>query len=212
MTPLPPVPRVEVPPGPPPRPPRLPLAPSGGEPLRAPFTHASLGATREGLEVLFEMASSPPLRVTKERAQEAVFEDECVELFWAGGGDPGRYAEIVVNPLGTLYTARIENPHGDRATWRVSPQPLPGVVISVTGSPGRAATEWTAWSCRIFAPWDTLTPGESAPAAGKIHRGNLFRIARGQETRFEALSPTGRTPPDFHVPARFGRFTFPGLL
>jgi hypothetical protein len=212
MTGLPPIPLVEVPSGPPARPPGLPLASSGGEPFSSPWTHVSLGASRSGLEVLFEMMDAPPLRVTKERSQEPVFEDECVELFWAGSGPPGRYAEIVVNPLGTLYTAWIENPDGDRRTWKVSPQPLPGIEARVAGFPGGPAAAWERWTCLIFAPWAALTPGEPPPGPGEIHRGNLFRIARGRETRFEALSPTGRTPPDFHVPARFGRFIFPNLL
>ncbi len=212
MTHLPPIPLVEVPFGPPARPPGLPLASSAGEPLSTPWTHVSIGASRSGLEVLFEMISDPPLRVTKERSQEPVFEDECVELFWTGDGPPGRYVEIVVNPFGTLYTARIENPDGDRRSWKVSPQPLPGVEARVAGSPGTLAAAWERWTCLLFVPWATLIPGESPPGPGKVHRGNLFRIARGRATRFEALSPTGRNPPDFHVPSRFGRFTFPRLL
>ena len=211
MTGLPPVPLVEVAAGPPSRPARLPLTGSGGERLASPWTHVSLGASPSGLEVLFEMTGAPPLRVTKTRPQEPVFEDECVELFWAGGGPPGRYAEVVVNPLGTLYTARVENPDGNRRTWRVSPRPLEGVEARVSGSPPGPADRWERWECLLFAPWAVLAPGEPPPGPGDVHRGNLFRIARGRETRFEALSPTGRIPPDFHVPARFGRFTFAGL-
>ena len=211
MIPLPPLPHLEVLPGAP-RPRGHPLVRSDGAPFGHPWTRVSVGATGSGLEVLFEMVSSPPLRVTMAKAQDRVFEDECVELFWAGGGDPGRYAEIVVNPLGTLYTARIDNPNGDRVSWMVSPQPFPGLEVSVSGSPEGPADAWKRWRCRLFAPWETLTPGQPPPAPGSTHRGNLYRIARGGETRFEALSPTGRTPPDFHVPARFARFTFPALL
>ena len=87
-----------------------------------------------------------------------------------------------------------------------------GLEVSVSGSPEGPADAWKRWRCRLFAPWETLTPGQPPPAPGSTHRGNLYRIARGGETRFEALSPTGRTPPDFHVPARFARFTFPALL
>jgi hypothetical protein len=190
----------------------VPLVGSSGEPFSVPFTRVSLGATLSGLEILFEAVSVPPLHVTKELPQEPVFEDECVELFWAGSGPPGRYCEIVVNPLGTLYTARIENPDGNRRTWKVSPLALPGVKARVSGFPDGPAASWERWTCLIHAPWSSLTPGEPPPGPGIVHRGNLFRISRGRETRFEALSPTGRTPPDFHVPERFGRFIFPGLL
>jgi hypothetical protein len=46
------------------------------------------------------------------------------------------------------------------------------------------------------------------PHAGDTWRGNLYRIDAGPPPEFTAWSPTMRTPPDFHVPARFGRIVF----
>jgi hypothetical protein len=158
--------------------------------------------------VFFDITSTPPLRVLRTAPQEPVFEDECVELFWEGGKERGHYVEIVVNPAGALYTARVANPDGDRTTWKVSPVLLPGVEIEVTGFPEGPPSQFVHWTCQLFAPWRVLSPSALCPRPGDVHRGNAFHIAREEIQRFEALSATGRTPPDFHVPARFASFVF----
>ena len=188
-----------------------PLLASSGEAIVPATTRVAFSASREGLTVLYEADADPPLEVRRTHAQEPVYEDECVELFWEGDVPDGLYTEIVVNPLGTVYSARIDNPDGDRRTWKVSPTPLEGLEIRVEGTTDAAPGAWRRWTCLLRAPWSALTPGRPAPVPGSVHRGNVFRIARGRVPRFEALSPTLRTPPDFHVPARFVRFPFLGL-
>ena len=207
----PPLPEIPLSFGPAPERATHPLLLSSGEPIVPARTRVALAANAEGLTVLFEADADPPLEVRRSRPQDPVYEDECVELFWEGDEPDGRYTEIVVNPLGTVYSARIDNPDGDRRTWKVSPIPLEGLEIRVSGSPGAAPGAWERWTCALRVPWSTLAPGRPTPIPGSVHRGNLFRIARGGVSRFEALSPTLRSPPDFHVPARFVRFNFLGL-
>ncbi len=144
-----------------------------------------------------------------------VYEDECVELFWAGEETDGTYLEVVVNPLGTLYAARVFNPDGSRATWRVAPGAEPeGLEVRVAREPaGALPSAMERWSARLVLPWAALVGSGDPPGGGAIVRGNLFRIARGRTTRFECLSPTLRAaPPDFHVPERFTRLLIPSLI
>ena len=167
-------------------------------------------ATASLFVVLFESTSEPPLSVERGHGEE-VYRDECVEVFLAAAENPFEYDELVVNPLGCLYTARIGNPDDSRETWRVSGgAPRTGIFIEVKGSPSAAAaTEWAAWTCRLVVPWTSLSSGKP-PAPGEERRGNAYRIARGRSTEFLSLSPTLRAnPPDFHVPSRFARFVFP---
>ena len=37
-----------------------------------------------------------------------------------------------------------------------------------------------------------------------LWRANFYRIDRGERDEYSAWRPTLRSPPDFHVPARFG--------
>ena len=145
--------------------------------------------------------TTPPFRADVLVRNGPVFEDECVELFLCEPGSETRYQEIVVNPRGVVYGARVDNPDDSRVTWKLSPGALPD------GLTADARVAGDSWTCRLVVPWGgALGP---PPVDGEIRRGNLFRIARGAVPRFEALSPTGRAaPPDFHVPSRFARLRF----
>lgn len=167
-----------------------------GGPGRA---RAHLGHDARALRVLFEVDAEPPLAVTAKHPGEPVYLDECVEVFLCEPGSPGRYLEVVVNPAGTLYAARVVNPDGDRATWQITRGvDVPGLEVSASGDEGSAS-----WWAVISIPW---AEAGGTPTPGETRRGNLYRIGRGATTRYEALSPTRRDPPDFHVPAAFARF------
>ena len=180
-----------------------------GAPARNVETRVRFAATAELFVVLFESASEPPLTIERGEREE-VFRDECVEVFLAATEDSFEYDELVVNPRGCLYTARIGNPDESRETWRISGgAPRSGILIDVEGGPTPAGPRgWTTWSCRLVVPWTSISSGRP-PAPGEVRRGNAYRIARGRSTEFLALSPTFRAkPPDFHVPSRFARFLF----
>lgn len=186
-----------------------------GEPPDDRATRAALLGGVRHLHVFFEVLSDPPLRIHTRRPQQEVWDDECVELFWADAAEPSRYLEVVVNPEGTRYTARVANPHASRETWHiVRGVPVPGLRIRVEGDPpDRLPAEWQRWRCWLSIPWGSLNPPLPRPRPGDERRGNLTRIARGRNVRFESLVPTGRsTPPDFHVPSAFATFRFVEIL
>lgn len=181
----------------------------GGGPGPAEPTTVRFGFDASAFFALFDVPSEPPLAVTHAAGGE-VFRDECVEMFLASPDDASLYQELVVNPAGALYAARVRNPGESRATWRVAPgEGLAGVVAIVSGDPqGAPPPERRRWRCLLRIPWSAL-PGGRSPSDGEERRGNAYRIARGRTTRFLALSPTLRAdPPDFHVPSRFARFAF----
>jgi len=134
-----------------------------------------------------------------------LWEEEVVELFVAPGeGDPAEYVEIEVNPLGTVFDARVANPHGRRDSMRVDPSwNAAGLVAAVDRpSPG-------AWRTAIAIPWRDLCAG----APPRVWRANFFRIERPRDAdpEFSCWSPTLADPPDFHKPAFFGRLVLDGL-
>jgi hypothetical protein len=136
---------------------------------------------------------------TLERRDAPLWEEEAVEIFLAPGDDvPARYVEVQVNPLGTIFDAKVTNPDGRRDTMRVDASwNAPGLVARVV----RPASG--GWRAEIALPWSDACAGEPP----SVWRANLFRIERrhGGQPEFSCWSPTLVDPPDFHKPAVFGR-------
>jgi hypothetical protein len=177
------------------------IGPDDATTVRLAFTEAAFLA-------LFDAPAEPPLLAAQPTGGE-VFRDECVEIFLSSPETPALYQEIVANPAGALYGARVRNPDDSRATWHCATGVgLAGVSATISGEPGgRPPSEWVRWRCLLRIPWASLPGG--APRDHEERRGNAYRIARGRSTRFLALSPTLRDrPPDFHVPSRFARLAF----
>lgn len=127
-----------------------------------------------------------------------LWEEEVVEVFLApGAGLPAEYVEIEVNPLGTIFDARVANPHGRRDSMRVDATwDAPGLVAAVDrATPG-------SWRVDLTIPWGALCDGPPP----RVWRGNLFRVERPRDGDAELCcwSPTLTLPADFHKPACFG--------
>jgi hypothetical protein len=121
-----------------------------------------------------------------------LWEEDVFEVFLSPAGSPGVYYEFEVNPLGTLFDARIESPEGRRETMRTD------VSWSCPGFSARAGCREHHWWALFRIPLTTLSP------EAVQWRANFYRIDRGQPDEYSAWSPTFAEPPDFHRPERFG--------
>ena len=164
-----------------------------GEPPRL-RTALRLGVRNGALCVRFD-GRDDGVVATHTRRDAPLWEEDVYEVFLAPGEEPARlYYELEVNPLGTLFEARVASPELRRDTMRVdSAWECPGFVARVTRRPGR-------WSARLEIPLAELGSG----AVSSVWRANFYRIDRGAIDEFSAWSPTFADPPDFHVPERFG--------
>ena len=166
-------------------------------------TRAALLDDGERLAVRFECRSPAPW-ATLNRRDAPLWEEEVVEVFLApGDAPPTSYFELELNPIGTVFDARVANPHGDRrdlvadADWD-----CPGLATRVAVD--RPAALWRA---EMVIPWRSLLDeGAEPPASWRL---NLYRIDRPRpgEAEFSAWSPTLVEPADFHRPDRFGFVT-----
>jgi len=193
-----------------PAPPRLALHP--GESARLDLLDAVTGArprraTRVELHddgghlVARFTAESPEPRATLTARDAPLWREEVVELFVAGGrATPQRYAEFEVNPLGALFDALVDSPHGDRTGMRVDPAwDCRGLTVAA-----RIDRDALCWHAELALPWREI-PG-FAPGL-REYRLNCYRIDRphdGAAAEYSAWSPTLAAPADFHRPARFG--------
>lgn len=161
-------------------------------------TRVTVCDSGEMLVVSFDCVDFEPWATLRER-DAPLWEEEVVELFLSPGSEtPIRYFEFEVNPLGTLFDAKVESPHGDRRDLEIdSAWNCPRVVAEVA----IAADGWS-WSARLRIPWRELTV-EPIP---RTWRANFFRIdrPRGGPAEYSCWSPTWIRPADFHRPAQFG--------
>jgi hypothetical protein len=157
-------------------------------------------ADAECLNVLFRTDDDEVVATHLEH-DAPLYKEDVVELFLAPA-EITRYYEIEVNPLGTTFDARIDSPDGSRATMKVDVDwDCAGLFAAVRKIPGTVETI-------VRVPFASLEARRPAP--GDVWRGNFFRIdrSRSRGDEYSAWQPTMKNPPDFHVPAAFGRIVF----
>lgn len=163
-------------------------------------TEVALWRDRECLNVLFRGDDDEVIASYFEH-DAPLYEEDVVEIFVAPEALT-RYAEIEVNPLGTVFDAMITSPDGVRATMQADRSwTCEGLFRATRRTPHHFATI-------VRIPFVAL--GVAPPNSGDRWRGNLFRVdrhpAHGDE--YSAWQPTMKTPADFHVAAAFGEWFF----
>lgn len=137
---------------------------------------------------------------TLARRDDPLWTEDVYEVFLAPVDPPALYFEFEVNPLGTVFDARVESPDLVRRTMRADAAwNLPGLSARSRVRPGR-------WSAVLKVPLAGLAADQPLSRAW---RANFFRIDRGNRDEFSAWSPTWTDPPDFHEAARFGFLEMP---
>ena len=132
---------------------------------------------------------------------EPLWQEDVVEIFVAPEGLTP-YFEIEVNPLGTIFDARIDSPDGVRATMTADlAWTCEGLFTALRRDDG------TRVQIVLRIPFDSLS---KRPESGDEWRANFFRIDRSARhgDDFSAWQPTLKTPADFHVSAAFGTLRF----
>ena len=133
------------------------------------------------------------------RRDEPLWKEDVFEVFLSPLPEPAVYYEFEVNPKGALFDARVDSPEGRRATMRVEVGwNCPGLGARVRVRPDR-------WSALLTIPLAPMDP----TGAVRFWYANFTRVDRGPTDEYSAWRPTFSDPPDFHVPARFGRLSLP---
>jgi carbonic anhydrase/acetyltransferase-like protein (isoleucine patch superfamily) len=150
------------------------------------------------------------IRGTMTQHDDAIYNEEVVELFLCPNGDLRHYFELEISPLNVLFDAKVFNPEGDRRTMLVQTEwHAPGIqtAVGVSGTIENPADVDVGWIVEIALPFaDVGLPGPPSP--GTQWRANFYRIERGEVEEYTGWSPTLKDPADFHVPARFGMIEF----
>jgi hypothetical protein len=157
-----------------------------------------VGLRGGALVVRFDCRDEGTVATLAHRDEPLWREDVC-EVFLSPFDPPSVYFEFEINPLGTLFDARIESSEGRRETMRSD------VSWNLPGLSGRSRVRPGRWSAVVTIPLAPLAP-DGIP---RTWRANFFRIDRGAPDEFSAWSPTFCDPPEFHRGDRFGFLELP---
>lgn len=144
---------------------------------------------------------------TLEQRDDAIWNEEVVEVFLDPDGDSKDYAELEISPHNVVVDLMVPAPGaGGAEDWKK--WDIEGLQTAVQ------VQEGAGWTVEIAIPWASLGRAgvTEAPGLGERWRVGLYRIERpggAQEPemgrRFLAWSPTERS---FHEPSRFGVIEF----
>lgn len=178
------------------------LVPSHGGVPDAGFRATTLRAAHDGerLHLVFHCTGGDPVATQRGRNRPIYAVDDVVEAFLAPGADPRRYFELESSAADAWFEARIESPDGHRATMQVD------LAWICAGWERAVRVDAGGWSVAWTIPFASLDA--DSPVPGTRWRANFFRIDRHAGGLFSAWSPTFATPPDFHLPHRFGHLLF----
>jgi carbonic anhydrase/acetyltransferase-like protein (isoleucine patch superfamily) len=147
---------------------------------------------------------------TYTKRDEPLYDEEVVELFLCPSANLAHYFEFEVSPRNTVFDAKVFSPAGDRRMMVVDREwDAAGMrtAVRVSGTLDRRDDHDIGWIVEMAIPFKSL--GLAGPPKPREEwRMNLYRIERGEVTEFSAWSPTLKSPPDFHVPTRFGTLVF----
>ena len=183
------------------------LADTGEEP-RQPTT-ARLLWDDDYLYVAFHCVDVDIWGTTPERDQ-AIYDQEVVEVFIDADCDDHGYVEIEVSPLNAVLDLfMLIRDDRKRGLWDWRSEGLRTAVV-VDGDPTRRGTADRSWTVEMAIPMsDFMTAPNLPPRPGDVWHFNFYRIDRASwGDEFSAWSPVGRI--NYHTPERFGRLLFSG--
>jgi hypothetical protein len=178
-------------------------------------THFRAIWNERGLAIRFDVCDTKPWH-TMTRRDDAIWEEEVVEIFV----DPTRlgrdYAEVEISPINVVTDLHVRHPHpnltSDRA-WNWTG--LESTVVP--GSCGGLSSD--SWMALAWLPWAGLAgmapavDGLLPPTPGDRWRFNVFRIKRPNgpgDPEHGAIYAAWSVPegPSFHAPEAFRDLIF----
>ncbi len=175
-------------------------------------THARVLWDDEFLYIAF-VGDDVELHGTMTKRDENLWEEhEVYEVFLDADGTGQSYLEFEINPVNALVDLVL--PYADK------PRQLEGCkdwdskglqwATQVQGTVEAGEQDDTGWSVEMALPLNEVLDAEEVPPpVGTIWRLNLYRMDRtGEDTEFQAWSPTMTPKPNYHVPERFGKLEF----
>jgi hypothetical protein len=164
----------------------------------------------DGLYLRFDVTDPSPWHTMKKR-DDAIWNEEVVEIFLDLDGSGTHYAEVELSPANVVCDVRM---------IRGMPSKEMDLSFDIEGLESRVIPNEGGWTGLLYLPWNGLRKLPSAasislpPRAEDRWRFNVYRIERPFGPRrpedgviYAAWSPTGTS---FHEPGAFQELSFGG--
>lgn len=180
------------------------VAPStGGKML--PDTSFRIMWDDENLYVGYD-APDDHLHCEFKKRDEAIYEQDAVEVFLDPDGDGKNYYEFQVCPAGVIFDSFLPEYRKNQNEWNADLQ----AKVSTDGTLNNKDDVDKGWTAEFAIPFkDIENAPSSPPKAGDKWKANFFRLddAKGGKKAW-AWSPPGNN--DFHNLPKFGQLEFMG--
>lgn len=165
---------------------------------------------QDGLYLRFDVTDPSPWHTMKKR-DDAIWNEEVVEIFLDLDGSGTHYAEVELSPANVVCDVRM---------IRGMPAKEMDLAFDIQGLESRVLSHAKGWTGLLYLPWNGLRRLPSAtgislpPKPQDRWRFNVYRIERPAGPKrpedgviYAAWSPTGES---FHEPAAFQFLEFWG--
>jgi len=149
------------------------------------------------------------LKSTFDRADDHLWEQDCVEIMFNPSGDGRNYFELQVSPRGIHFDTRYDSRRNPRPFGHVDWDSRVEAKATATGTPNDEAAD-EGYVVELAVPWSAFATGDppaQPPQPGSSWRVNFFVM----DARAQGQKAVGWSPPrvgDFHILDRFGVIDF----
>ena len=183
----------------------------GEKPSHFPQVEAKVAYESAALYVIFRVQDQY-VRAVRNRHQEGVFKDSCVEFFFspAKNSDKG-YFNLEMNCGGTMLFHHQKEPR--KGSVNISDEDIDKIVVahSLPSIVDPEIQEPTTWTVEYRIPFEILEKYHDMipPTTGTIWRSNFYKCAdETSHPHWLTWSPIDFPRPNFHLPAFFGTLKF----
>ena len=165
----------------------------------------------QNLYVIFQVADKY-VRAVATQMHGSVWEDSCVELFFAPHVDsPTSYFNLEINCRGVMLMQHHTGPRTNTRFLKVDDCKKINIASSISAPIANEITEPIIWTLEYALPFDILLPYAAIdkPAPGVSWRANFYKCAdESSHPHWMAWSKIDLADPDFHRPDFFASVTF----
>lgn len=176
--------------------------------VEAGRVRTSFSIIHDGSGIILQyFVEEPSVRAVNTGFNSPVWEDSCVEFFFAPEGEEGYY-NFEMNAIGTLLGAYGKGRH-EREWLPVWALEKVEILPSLGREPFDEIHRLTQWNLQVRIPVESLLFSNIEDLTGIRGTANFYKCGdKLKRPHFLSWEPVPLPEPDFHQPRFFGRLIF----
>lgn len=177
--------------------------------VKAGNVRASFNIRHDGSAIYLEYyVKEEQVRAVNSGYNSPVWEDSCVEFFFALDGEDENYYNFEFNAIGTVLGAYGKN-RNERSWLQESSLEQIEVLPSLGRQPIGFIDRFTSWTLWVRIPVSVLSFSQIGDLSDRDGHGNFYKCGdKLKQPHFLSWKPVLSPTPDFHLPRFFGQLSF----